>query len=185
MLRLTLKNLKANRVRFAMTTFAVVLAVSFVVSSFVLTDGLRSTFGDLSADIVDGTDLEVRPVEIFGETNVVDDTTLDTVLGIDIDSENRLWVLDHGNHGLRQPRIASGGYVTPIKRDQFCRMTQAKLFYCLLPGCVGHHDQLEPIIIELFDPQQTSPQCFRTTPAYNDDADRDLGHACFSSTPGA
>ena len=31
MLRLTLKNLKANRVRFAMTTFAVVLAVSFVV----------------------------------------------------------------------------------------------------------------------------------------------------------
>ena len=46
MLRLTLKNLRANRVRFAMTTFAVVLAVSFVVSSFVLTDGLRSTFGD-------------------------------------------------------------------------------------------------------------------------------------------
>ena len=83
MLRLTLKNLKANRVRFAMTTFAVVLAVSFVVSSFVLTDGLRSTFGDLSADIVDGTDLEVRPVEIFGETNVVDDSTLDAVRDID------------------------------------------------------------------------------------------------------
>lgn len=83
MLRLTLKNLKANRVRFAMTTFAVVLAVSFVVSSFVLTDGLRSTFGDLSADIVDGTDLEVRPIQVFGETNVVDDATLDAVRDID------------------------------------------------------------------------------------------------------
>lgn len=83
MLRLTLKNLKANRVRFAMTTFAVVLAVSFVVSSFVLTDGLRSTFGDLSADIVDGTDLDVRPVEVFGENNVIDDTTLDAVRDID------------------------------------------------------------------------------------------------------
>ncbi|MEZ5412660.1 MAG: ABC transporter permease, partial [Acidimicrobiales bacterium] len=69
MLRLTLKNLAGNRVRFALTAFAVVLAVSFVVSSFVLTDGLRQQFDGLSAEIVGGTDLMVRPVDPdFGET---------------------------------------------------------------------------------------------------------------------
>ncbi|NNE73804.1 MAG: ABC transporter permease, partial [Acidimicrobiales bacterium] len=78
MLRLTLKNLMANRVRFAMTTGAVILAVSFVVSSFVLTDGLRSSFNDLSTDIAAGTDLEVRP-------DVVDlaPADLETVRGLD------------------------------------------------------------------------------------------------------
>ena len=61
MTRLTIRNLMANRLRFAMTTFAVVLAVSFVVSSFVLTDGLRSSFGSLSSEIVADIDFEVRP----------------------------------------------------------------------------------------------------------------------------
>ena len=57
MLRLTLRNLAANKARFLMTTFAVVLGVGFVVSSFVLSDGLRSTFNQLSEDITVGTDL--------------------------------------------------------------------------------------------------------------------------------
>ena len=83
MLRLTIKNLAANRLRFAMTTFAVVLAVSFVVSSFVLTDGLRSTFGDLSGEIVSGTDLEVRPVDEFGEAELLDESLVDQVASID------------------------------------------------------------------------------------------------------
>lgn len=82
MLKLTLKNLSANRVRFAMTTFAVVLAVSFVVSAFVLTDGLRSTFGELSAEITDGTDLEVRPVNAFGKPQTFDDETVAAVDGV-------------------------------------------------------------------------------------------------------
>ena len=54
--KLTIRNLRANSGRFAMTTFGVVLAVSFVVSAFVLGDGLRRTFGDLTTDIVAGTD---------------------------------------------------------------------------------------------------------------------------------
>jgi sugar lactone lactonase YvrE len=29
----------------------------------------------------------------------------DTVLGVVIDREDRLWTIDHGNHGLRQPRL--------------------------------------------------------------------------------
>jgi hypothetical protein len=43
MFRLTIKSLWANKVRFALTTFGVMLAVSFVVAAFVLGDGLRST----------------------------------------------------------------------------------------------------------------------------------------------
>ncbi|MEL7157032.1 MAG: FtsX-like permease family protein, partial [Actinomycetota bacterium] len=76
MFRLTLKNLAANRIRFVLTTFAVVLAVSFVVSSFVLTDGLRSSFNDLSADIVGGTDYEVRTTDEFGAPDRLDESTL-------------------------------------------------------------------------------------------------------------
>ncbi|MEM7273121.1 MAG: FtsX-like permease family protein [Actinomycetota bacterium] len=83
MLRLTIKNLAANRIRLALTTFAVVLAVSFVVSSFVLTDGLRSSFGNLSSEIVAGTDLEVRPTDEFGGTDLVPTSALDDVRAID------------------------------------------------------------------------------------------------------
>lgn len=60
MLHLTIKNLLASRLRFAMTSFAVMLAVAFVVSSFVVADGARAVFGSLSEEIVGGTDLEVR-----------------------------------------------------------------------------------------------------------------------------
>ena len=83
MLRLTIKNLAANRLRFALTTFAVVLAVSFVVSSFVLTDGLRSSFDDLSGEIVGGTDYEVRPQAGFGTDNQLAESVLDDVARID------------------------------------------------------------------------------------------------------
>jgi putative ABC transport system permease protein len=83
MFRLTIKNLNANRVRLGLTTFAVVLAVSFVVASFVLTDGLRSSFGDLSSEIVAGTDLELRPVGGFGEADLVPTDTLADVAAID------------------------------------------------------------------------------------------------------
>jgi len=83
MLRLTVKNLAANRVRFALTAFAVVLAVSFVVSSFVLTDGLRSSFNSLSGEIVSGTDYEIRPVAEFGEPEPLAESTLDDIAAVD------------------------------------------------------------------------------------------------------
>ena len=59
MFKLTMKNLRANKVRFALTTFGVMLAVSFVVSAFVLGDGLRSSFGDVSEETTAGVDLQV------------------------------------------------------------------------------------------------------------------------------
>ena len=89
MLRLTRKNLLANRLRFAMTAFAVVLAVSFVVASFVLTDGLRSSFDDLSSEIVGETDFEVRPAssdeaaEAFVERDELSESIIDDITAID------------------------------------------------------------------------------------------------------
>lgn len=81
--KLTIRNLRANSGRFAMTTFGVVIAVSFVVSAFVLGDGLRRTFGDLTTDIVAGTDLEVRPLDEFGTIESLDDDDVDAVLAVD------------------------------------------------------------------------------------------------------
>ena len=39
MLKLSIRSLTNNKLRFSLTTFAVILGVSFVVASFVLTDG--------------------------------------------------------------------------------------------------------------------------------------------------
>ncbi len=83
MLRLSIKNLAANKVRFALTTFGVMLAVSFVVSAFVLGDGLRSSFTDVSEDITSGVDLEVRNAVEFGDPEPLPIETVATVAAVD------------------------------------------------------------------------------------------------------
>ncbi|MDJ0759349.1 MAG: L-dopachrome tautomerase-related protein [Woeseiaceae bacterium] len=37
--------------------------------------------------------------------NAMQQQLFDTVLGVVVDADNRLWTIDHGNHGLRVPRI--------------------------------------------------------------------------------
>ncbi|MFW2381427.1 MAG: ABC transporter permease, partial [Acidimicrobiales bacterium] len=83
MLNLTIRTLNANKIRLALTTFAVVLGVSFVVSSLVLGDGLRNSFGSLSEEIVGGTDLEIRPQSDFGSAQPLDEELELTVTSID------------------------------------------------------------------------------------------------------
>ena len=75
--KLTIRNLRANSGRFALTTFGVVIAVSFVVSAFVLGDGLRRTFSDLTTEIFASVDFEVRPVDDFASNGSLfeDDVT--------------------------------------------------------------------------------------------------------------
>ena len=41
MLRLTFRNVWAHKLRFLLTTFAVVMGVGFVVGSFIVTDSLK------------------------------------------------------------------------------------------------------------------------------------------------
>ena len=84
MLRLTLKGLLAHKIRFLLTTFAVVIGVGFVVGTIVLTDSVRSQFNQLFVDINKGIDLQVRGVNqfdqgAFGQTPPIPDTLLPEV----------------------------------------------------------------------------------------------------------
>jgi putative ABC transport system permease protein len=71
-LRLTFRNLAANKLRFLLTSFAVLMGVSFVVSSFVLTDGLTKTFNAIVEDSNSGLDAQVRAKVEFEEVDFVD-----------------------------------------------------------------------------------------------------------------
>ncbi|HEX6656990.1 MAG TPA: ABC transporter permease, partial [Ilumatobacter sp.] len=82
MFKLTIKHLLANKVRFALTTLGVTLAVSFVVSAFVLGDGLRSTFTKVSEEVTAGVDLEVRNTADFGDPPPLPPDTVESVSGI-------------------------------------------------------------------------------------------------------
>ncbi|MGI9621916.1 MAG: ABC transporter permease [Acidimicrobiales bacterium] len=71
-LRLSLRNLADNRLRFILTTFSVLLGVSFVVASFVLTDGLLKTFDNIVADANADLDAQVRAQRDFEEVEFDD-----------------------------------------------------------------------------------------------------------------
>jgi putative ABC transport system permease protein len=110
MFRLTIKNLLANKVRFALTTFGVMLAVSFVVSAFVLGDGLRSSFTDVSEDITAGVDIEVRNVADFGDASPLPMSTVDTVATVD-GVADAVAVIEAADDAVR-PIKANGDYIT-------------------------------------------------------------------------
>ena len=67
MLRLTIKNLLEKKIRFALTSLAVVLGVTFVVSVFTMTDSLRESFDGLASDIAGGSEITVRATQTIGE----------------------------------------------------------------------------------------------------------------------
>ncbi len=58
--RLTFRNITRRKLRFALTTLAVVLGVAFLSTSFFLTDRLRDSFDELATDISGDIDLVVR-----------------------------------------------------------------------------------------------------------------------------
>ena len=60
MLRTTLKNLAARKLRLLTTSFAVLLGVAFMAGTLVLTDTIGTTFDGLFADANEGTDAVVR-----------------------------------------------------------------------------------------------------------------------------
>ena len=85
--RYALKTIAGTRIRFILTTLSVLIGVAFTVGVFVTTDGLRSTFGDLSEDIYRGVDLSVRWQTEFGDRELnaplVDPALQDVVRSID------------------------------------------------------------------------------------------------------
>jgi len=102
MLRLTLKNLAANKARLSLTGLAVVLGVAFVVASFITSDGLREAFGGLSKEIAAGPELILREGEDFGVNPVIDESTLATVVATE---------------GVAAAEGAIDGRVQPITAD--------------------------------------------------------------------
>jgi putative ABC transport system permease protein len=63
--KLTLKGLFQHKIRFLLTTTAVVVGVAFVVASFTLTDSVRAQFDQLFRDINANIDLTVRAEQRF------------------------------------------------------------------------------------------------------------------------
>ena len=89
-LKLSLRNLLAHKVRFFMTTFAVVLGVGFVVGSFVLTDTLRESLRGLFTSISEGVDVTVQMESLegggtggFGSRGLVPQDVLAKVQAVD------------------------------------------------------------------------------------------------------
>jgi putative ABC transport system permease protein len=87
MLRLTLKGIRAHKIRFLFTTFAVVAGVAFVVGSFTLTDSVRKQFNQLFTDINANIDLTVRAKEkfdvgAFGSTAPIDANLLPQIQAV-------------------------------------------------------------------------------------------------------
>jgi putative ABC transport system permease protein len=87
MLKLSVRNLTHNKLRFSLTTFAVLLGVSFVVASFVLTDGLARTFDTLVQEATSEVDVEVRASDDFEEVafamRPIDASLIDVVDDVD------------------------------------------------------------------------------------------------------
>lgn len=60
MWNITKKNVAANKIRLALTALAIVLGVGFISAANILSDGLQDSFGNLAAEITQGTDLQVN-----------------------------------------------------------------------------------------------------------------------------
>ncbi|MCP5035215.1 MAG: ABC transporter permease, partial [Actinomycetia bacterium] len=87
MILLSVRNMRKNKIRFGLTTFAVLLGVSFVVASFVLSDGLRSSLNSMVDTGFETTDAQVRAESDFDEIaftdRQIDENLADIVVGID------------------------------------------------------------------------------------------------------
>ena len=66
MLRTTLKNVLAHKLRLALTALAVVLGVAFMSGTFVLTDTIKHTFSSLFAQTAAGQTAVVRAIAPYG-----------------------------------------------------------------------------------------------------------------------
>ena len=51
MISLTIKSIRANKARFFLTGVAVMLGVAFMAGTFVLTDTIKKSYDDISANV--------------------------------------------------------------------------------------------------------------------------------------
>src|SRR4029079_11464272 len=84
MMRTTLKNLSARKLRLLTTSIAVLLGVAFMAGTLVLTDTIGKTFDDLFANVNAGTDVYVRGETAFTSELGDQRARLDAPLGTTI-----------------------------------------------------------------------------------------------------
>jgi putative ABC transport system permease protein len=93
---LSLRNLGSNKIRFLLTTFSVLAGVAFVVASFVLSDGLRSTFNTIVEDANANVDASVRAEVEFDEVQFgvssFDEDVVDLVRTVEGVDEAEPWL---------------------------------------------------------------------------------------------
>ncbi len=87
MLRAALAGIRAHLLRFAATTFAVVIGVGFVAGTFVFTDTINRTFDELFEDAYAGVAVVVQPerqfAELSGGAASMPETVLDDLADIE------------------------------------------------------------------------------------------------------
>ena len=117
MLKLAIKNLAQNKVRLLLTMFAIVLGVGFVVSSFVLRDGLGAIFDNLVEESVEGIDLLVSQTN--NDIPMVDESVRETVLAIDGVASADLQIDPNININRIEPVKPDGETITRNGPPQF------------------------------------------------------------------
>ncbi|GIF06958.1 ABC transporter permease [Actinoplanes siamensis] len=71
MFTLTLKGLRARKVRLFLTAISILLGVAFVSGTLVLTDTVKAAFDQLYAGLTQGTDVTVRATSAFSATSTL------------------------------------------------------------------------------------------------------------------
>lgn len=108
MFRLSMRNLAGNKLRFALTTFAVLMGVSFVVASLVLTDGLLKTFDTIVADANSGVDAQIRAASDFEEVQFTERPIPEDVVDLVADVEG-VAIVEPGAQSTTIIPVASDG----------------------------------------------------------------------------
>lgn len=89
MFKVAWSSIRANKVRLLLTSFAIVIGVSFVAGSFVFTDTISTRLEKIFTDIAAGVDVYVQPTQPefgtdFGSIQLsMPDTVLEDVLAVD------------------------------------------------------------------------------------------------------
>lgn len=110
MFKLAIKNLAQNKIRLALTSFAIVLGVGFVVSSFVLRDGLGEIFDDLSEQVIAGIDIGISATDPTSEP--VTQADFDAVADLDGIAAIELQMTGNGYENRLQPVKPDGETIT-------------------------------------------------------------------------
>ena len=111
MFRLAVKNLAQNKIRLALTSFAIVLGVGFVVSSFVLRDGLKEIFADLSEQVTQGLDIGVGAGDL-ANSPAITQGDFDAIADIDGIGAIELQMTGNGYENQLQPITPDGETIT-------------------------------------------------------------------------